>query len=244
MSIVLLRIAYSKVEAAKYIAHLDLTRVFERAMRRAKIPVAYSEGFNPHPKLAFGSALAVGVEGEREYVDIELRQDMDIGEVLGRLQEQLPSGIRLLEGRVFAPGTKALMAVLNSASYRIRVPMALPIHAERLADGIHEWLSREHVAYSRYSKKGRTDKDIRPWVKHLAGEIKGDEVVLELEVEVGNSGSVRPEEIVASLRELENLPFDLDSLQIKRTGIFVQYQGQNLSPLNPIEGRGPKFEAQ
>ena len=239
----LLRIAYSKLEAAKYIAHLDLARVFERAMRRAKISVAYSEGFNPHPKLSFGSALAVGVEGEREYVDIELREDMDIREILGRLQEQLPSGIRLLEGRVLGSGSKALMAILNAASYRVRVPMALPISSERLDQGVAAWLGRQHIPYSRYTKKGPTEKDIRPWVKQLTARVEGDEVILDLEVEVGNSGSVRPEEVLASLRELENLPFDLGAVRIKRTGIFVQYQGQKYSTLDHFGGRTPKSEA-
>ncbi len=224
------RIAYSKLEESRYIAHLDLARVFERAMRRAEIPMAYSEGFNPHPKISFGSALAVGVEGEKEYVDVELQQEMDIGEVLGRLQEQLPKGIRLLEGRVLADGSKALMAVLNSASYRVRLAMALPITRVRLQEALDSWLEREHVTYSRYSKKGPTEKDIRPLVKSLTGEIKGEEVIFDLEVEVGSQGGVRPEEVVGSLRELESLPLDMESIHIKRTGIYVSYQGQNLSP--------------
>lgn len=226
-----LRIAYTKIEDARYIAHLDLTRVFERAIRRAGIPMSYSEGFNPHPKISFGSALAVGVEGEREYVDIEIQREMDLGEVLGRIQEQLPPGVRLLQGRVLNQGAKALMAVLNAASYRMRVPMALPILPERLQEAMGAWLAREHVTYSRYTKKGPTDKDIRPWVKRLVGEIHGDEIIFELEVEMGNSGSVRPEEVMASLRELESLPLDLDGLHVKRTGVFVSYQGQNVSPM-------------
>lgn len=122
-----LRIAYTKIEDARYIAHLDLTRVFERAIRRAEIKMSYSEGFNPRPKISFGFALAVGTEGEREYVDVDLQHDMDLGEVLARVQEQLPPGIRLLQGRALDYGAKSLMAVLNAASYRIRVPMALPI---------------------------------------------------------------------------------------------------------------------
>lgn len=227
-----LRIAYTKLENAKFIAHLDLTRVFERALRRAEIPMAYSEGFNPHPKISFGSALAVGVEGECEYVDIELQQDMDLSEVLGRLQEQLPAGIRLLEGKVITPGARALMAILNSASYHLRVPMALPIQPERLQEVIQSWLGRKEILYSRYSKKGPMEKDIRPWIKELRGEIQGDEVVFNLEVEVGNNGSVRPEEVLASLRELENLPLDLDGLHIKRTGIYVHYDGKRRSPLD------------
>ena len=238
-----LRLAYTKKDEAKYIAHLDLSRVFERALRRAGIPVAYSEGFNPHPKISFGSALAVGVEGECEYVDIELRQEMEIGEVVGRLHEQLPMGIRLLEGQVLVPGAKALTAVLNRASYTMRIPMALPITPERLAEAIRAWLERKQVTYAKFNKKGQVEKDIRPWVKKLTGEIRGEDILLDLEVEVGNQGSVRPEEVAASLRDLENLPLDLDGLNIKRTGIYVQYQGKNRSPLEPGFGSHPSPSA-
>ncbi|TGE39721.1 DUF2344 domain-containing protein [Desulfosporosinus fructosivorans] len=231
MSGMRLRIAYTKVEDARYIAHLDLTRVFERAVRRAGIAMSYTEGFNQRPKISFGFALAVGTEGEREYVDIDIQRDLDLGEVLGRIQEQLPPGIRLLQGRALTQGAKPLMAVLNAASYRIRILMALPILPERLQEAVGDWLAREQVVYSRYTKKGPTDKDIRPWVKRLEGEIHGDEIVFELEVEMGNSGSVRPEEVLASLRELENLPLDMEEIHIKRTGVHVSYLGQNSSPL-------------
>ena len=229
-----LRIAYTKIEDARYIAHLDLTRVFERAIRRAGIYMSYTEGFNPRPKISFGFALAVGTEGEREYVDIDLQREMELGEVLGRIQEQLPPGIRLLQGRVLTLGAKPLMAVLNAASYRMRVLMALPIDEARLQEAVGAWLGRDHVNYLRYSKKGPTDKDIRPWVKRLEGEIHGDEIVFELEVEMGNAGSVRPEEVLASLRELENLPLDLDALHIKRTGVHVSYQGGKSSPMEQL----------
>ena len=76
------------------------------------------------------------------------------------------------------------------------------------------------------------EKDIRPWVKVLTGKIQEDEAVFELEVEVGNQGSVRPEEVIASLCDLENLPLDLDHLRIKRTGIYVNYEGQKFSPMD------------
>lgn len=220
-----LRIAYTKIGDARYIAHLDLTRVFERAIRRAEIPMTYSEGFSPRPKISFGFALAVGTEGEREYVDVDFRQDLEAGEVLARVQEQLPSGIRLLEGYVLDQGEKPLMAILNAASYRIKVPMALPIEDERLRKGIHDWLALDHVMVSRHSKKGLTDKDIRPWVKRLEGTIQKDTVVFELEVEMGNSGSVRPEEVLASLRELEKLPLELDEIHVVRTGVYVRKDG-------------------
>lgn len=231
MSTLRIRIAYAKVEEAKYIAHLDLARVFERACRRAGIRLAYSEGFNPHPKISFGSALAVGVEGEQEYVDLELEKDMDLKELLGSLQEQLPRGIRLLEGRQINPSARALMAVLNGATYEVRISLSLPLTEERLQGAIAAWLELSHIPYIRYSKKGRVEKDIRPWVKVLKGNIQDHEVIFNLEVEMGNQGSVRPEEVIASLRELENLPLDMEYLRIRRTGIFVSYEGQKISPL-------------
>lgn len=224
--------AYAKEEEAKFIAHLDLAKVFERAMRRAGIAMAYSEGFNPHPKISFGSALAVGVEGEREYLDVEVLSDLELSEILGRLQEQLPKGIRILEGKVIDPHAKALMAVLNDAAYRIRVPMALPITQDRLDEAVLSWLGRESVDYVRHNKKKFTEKNIRPWVRELQGKIQGDEVVFKLEVEIGNAGTVRPEEVVGSLRELENLPLDLENLTIKRTGIYVKSQGRACSPFD------------
>lgn len=225
-----LRIAYSKVGDAKYIAHLDLMRVFERALRRAGIAMAYTEGFNPRPKISFGFALAVGTEGEQEYVDIEVRCDLDLGETLSRLQEQLPPGIRLLQGRTLSAGTKPLMAVLNAASYRISAPMALPVQPERLQEAVRLWLAREQVIYSRYTKKGPLDKDIRPWIKSLTGQVDGEEIIFELEIEMGNAGSVRPEEVMASLRDLENLPLDMEGLRITRTGVHVSRQGAKRTP--------------
>jgi len=234
MSAMKLRIAYTKIQDARYIAHLDLTRVFERAVRRAGIAMSYTEGFNQRPKISFGFALAVGTEGEREYVDIDIQRELDLGEVLGKIQEQLPPGIRLLQGRALTHGAKPLMAVLNAASYRIRILMALPILPERLEEAVSLWLAREHVVFSRFTKKGPTEKDIRPWVKRLEGKIQGDEILFELEVEMGNSGSVRPEEVLASLRELENLPLDMEEIHIKRTGVHVSYQGANSSPFEQL----------
>ena len=225
-----MRIAYTKKEDAKFIAHLDLLRVFERALRRAAIPVACTEGFNPRPKISFGFALAVGVEGEEEYVDIEIQGEPNVAEALGRLQEQMPHGINLLKGKLLAAGVKPLMAVINGASYLIRLPRVDSVQPERLQEAVNLWLAREHVLYSRYTKKGPADKDIRPWVKGMTGDVRSGEIVFELDIEMGNAGSVRPEEVMASLRDLEKLPLDLGGLQMKRTWVYVCFQGEKHTP--------------
>ncbi|MDR3271545.1 MAG: TIGR03936 family radical SAM-associated protein [Peptococcaceae bacterium] len=224
-----LRIEFRKQDDAKYIAHLDLTRVFERALRRAGMAMAYSEGFNPHPKIAFGSALAVGVEGEREYVDLELRFEQDPVEVLRALQVQMPQGIRLTEGRVIDAGMKPLMAVLNCARYRLSVPSSLSLPEERLSRAISAWLERTQVPYLRFTKKGRKEKDIRPWVESISGVMEAETVVFQLEINISPQGSVRPEEVIASLCALENLPLALDELRIQRIGLYVRH-GEDRQP--------------
>jgi radical SAM-linked protein len=230
--------AFGKKDDAKYIAHLDLTRVFERALRRAGIPMAYSEGFNPHPKISFGSALAVGVEGEREYVDLELKKedDEDAAAVMSALQGQFPPGITLLEGRVMRPEVKPLMAVLNLAVYQVRLPLAAPLPEESLREAILSWLSRTQVNYLCFSKKGRQEKDIRPWVEKMTGSVQDGWVALDLEITIGNQGSVRPEEVAASLGAMENLPLTLGEMRIRRTGLYICHNGRRRTPLENSDG--------
>ena len=84
------RMKFSKGEEVKYISHLDLQRTFQRALRRADIQIAYSQGFNPHPKLSFAMALAVGMTSEGEYVDVELAHPIDAKEMKERLNNLYP----------------------------------------------------------------------------------------------------------------------------------------------------------
>jgi radical SAM-linked protein len=87
-------VRYAREERVKYISHLDLMRTFQRALRRAHIPVAYSTGFNPHPRLAFASALAVGVTSSDEYMDTILEEPMVPGEFVARMNSVMPRDCR------------------------------------------------------------------------------------------------------------------------------------------------------
>ncbi|HWJ03633.1 MAG TPA: TIGR03936 family radical SAM-associated protein [Verrucomicrobiae bacterium] len=228
-----IRVAFAKEDEAKFIGHLDLAKVFERAMRRAEIPMAFSEGFNPHPKIAFGSALALGVTSIREYVDIELARDMLPADFMTILQAQLPKGITLLEAREIPTGSKALMAVLNRASYRVKVPLLLPLEQEKFDEVLARFLAQESIAYVRYSKaKGRQEKNLRPFIQHVRGEVKGELLEVELEVEVGNQGSLKPIELIGVLREFGDLPLDVDGTRVHRQGIYIRNEEGIKSPLD------------
>lgn len=124
------RAEITKGEEIRYISHLDYAGAIERAIRRAKLPAAYSEGFNPHIKLAFASALSLGVVSEAEYMDFELTKPLCQPEVFEKLSGALPVGIRLLRLRAVREPKpcrgkkhKALMAEVEEAEYEILLPL-------------------------------------------------------------------------------------------------------------------------
>lgn len=228
-----IRVAYAKENDAKFIGHLDLAKVFERAMRRADIQMCFSEGFNPHPKLSFGSALALGVTSVEEYVDMDLVGDMLPSEFMRRLQAQLPKGIALLEVREVPASSKPLMAVLNCAMYRVRVPLLLPLEQQKLVDTLERFMAQESISYIRYTKtKGRQEKNLRPFLRQVSGEVNGEWLELELEVVVGNDGSLKPIELIGVLREFGDLPLDVDGTRVHRLGIYVRDEKGIKSPLD------------
>ena len=117
-----LRALLTKGEEIRFISHLDYAALIERAIRRAKLPVAYSEGFNPHMKFSFASALAVGVTSEAEVMDVELSRPVAQPEAWDRLAAALPPGVRLGRLVPYEGKAKSLMAAVDRAEYRVRVP--------------------------------------------------------------------------------------------------------------------------
>lgn len=117
-----LRFEITKGEEIRYISHLDYASAIERSIIRAKLTAAYSEGFNPHMKISFASALAVGVTSEAEYLELELKDDVDITETVKKLVATLPPGIVVKKAKQVLGKTQALMAIVNLATYDIVVP--------------------------------------------------------------------------------------------------------------------------
>jgi uncharacterized protein (DUF2344 family) len=191
-----IRMAYSKKASARYIAHLDLARLFQRAFRRGSIELIYSEGFNPHPKISFGAPLPVGMEGEREYVDVEIK-DLgfeDLQDAFIRLNSQMPAGIELLSCQILPKGAKKLMVLLDTAVYRVEVPWGgtdvpdVPdaqglianaqasnkynttsniVDAAHIENTIRDWLAKDEILWDRRKEKKVISLNIRPFIRSL-----------------------------------------------------------------------------
>lgn len=212
------RLEITKGEAIRYISHLDYSRSMERALRRAKLPVAYSEGFNPHMKMAFASALSLGVTSEAEYMDVELTEAMADESVATALAAQLPPGIAVKKVRRISDRHASLMAVVNLATYRLTLTgVDLSVAEASLAS----FWEAAQVVYVKESPKGRREIDVKQYVTEAAVTPLAEGVALDLTIKITPTGSVKPVEVLTALTRDFALPVDPAAALINRTGLFV-----------------------
>lgn len=229
----LVRLEYSVGPEVRFLSHLDYLRLFARALRRAGLPVAYSQGFNPHPKLSFGPPLPVGVTSDAEYLDLELAAPVPLPELVRRLGQALPRGMEVKDAREIQGKPPALMTVIQRARYRVTAPWGGTGEPAALAEAVAGFLARSGIVVTRRTKEGERPKDIRPGIFHLRAEPEGQAVVFTMDLQIGNRGAVRPEEVVQALRDLEGVPVG-EPLKIHRQGLFAVQDGELCTPLEVL----------
>ena len=217
-----IRLQITKGETVRYISHLDYSRTIERALRRAKLPVAYSEGFNPHMKMSLASALALGVTSDAEYMDLELSREMPLEAFKTALSGQLPRGIELKEAKYLAPQTPALMKVVNLGSYMIKAPLTSSDN-DRAAAAVDEFNAAQSVLYIKESPKGKKEIDIKKLIASNLDLVSWDGISAQLTmaIHITPTGSVKPGEVLSVLVSQFGLPVDKEAAVIHRTGLFI-----------------------
>ena len=118
------RIKYGRYDQVKYISHLDMLKLFARASRRCDLPVAYSEGFNPHPLFVFGMPIPVGTTSEAEYVDITLTVPMKPEVLMDQLNSAMPEAVRILEAVLLPERAPNIMKSVVASQYRVTADLA------------------------------------------------------------------------------------------------------------------------
>jgi radical SAM-linked protein len=189
-----LRITFAKGEEIKYISHLDLMRLWERALRRARVPLAYSRGFNPRPKIAFAAPLPVGFTSRGEMMDVVLERHMSPHNFAKSLVPQLPLGLEVLSVEEVYPKLPSLQSQVRSAEYRVTV--AWDGSREEIEGKLRGLLSAEELLRQRRGK----GYDLRPLIEDLWVEGKGaDGWFLGMCLQAGDQGTGRPDEVLDAL---------------------------------------------
>ncbi|HEY8527467.1 MAG TPA: TIGR03936 family radical SAM-associated protein [Acidimicrobiales bacterium] len=199
-----LRIRYSKLGKIRFTSHRDVARIWERSLRRSQIPIAYTEGFAPRPKLSFGLALSTGYESLGEYLDVFLRPeeagDLDLAEVPDRLAAGLPEGIEVQAVVPLDAGAESLQQTVTSCTWHIEIGGVGPADVQRTLDVA---LAATELPLTR-ERKGRTvTDDVRPAVvsAHVIGPTDGPHGPgTTIEVELGTQPrALRPAELIAAI---------------------------------------------
>ncbi len=221
------RLRWSKSEDVRFTSHLDVGRTFERTIRRSGIPIAYSEGFHPHQKIAFGPPLPLGFISDSEYLDIQLNQPYSDA-ILYRLNQALPSGFEFLEAKPILGKSESLSAAINLALYEAE----LNCGEDEMNANIRSILSRKDLLVTRYHKKGPKEIDIRKYIRELECQKDESKSRLKMLLGLGAGGYAKPQEILIygfGLEEKEVL-----SLVLMRCGLFVRMDSQILTPMDVV----------
>jgi radical SAM-linked protein len=199
-----LRLRYAKRGRLRFTSHRDVARAFERALRRAKVPMAYSQGFNPHPKISWIGASPTGVASEAEYVEIQLVEARDPGELVRTLDVAMPPGLDLMEAVEADSGS--LADRMEASEWRIELPGVTP---DTLRAAFTRLLDAEVVEVERLTKHGMRTIDARSAI--VTGRVVDDPDVSPsttpgepcgiLDVVVRQlTPAVRPDDVLSALR--------------------------------------------
>ena len=151
----IIRTKFNKEGDMIYISHLDLQQLLQRAFRRAEIDLVHSQGFNPHPKISYGNALALGTESQGEYVDVEIEEDLSVEEYLNRMNAQLPQGIKFIEAKEIDKQEPSLASVIEYGEYIFTIETEKTLTKEYVKSKILEFMSQDEIMITKKNKKGK-----------------------------------------------------------------------------------------
>lgn len=209
-----LRAVFEKSGRAKYISHLDLNRCMLRVFRRSKLPVWYTEGFNPHPYYSFALALSLGFESSCEIMDFNINDDnMPLDEIRDRLNAVMPDGMRIIS---VAEQVKKITAI-TKAEYSFSL---VADDMQSLYSSVQELLNQPEIMIDKKTKKGVKTVDIKPELEIVSCELIDSSIDVAMRLPAGTQTNYNPTLFVEALKKSCEIPFETE--KIRRTKILCE----------------------
>ncbi len=203
------RLVFSKTDRCKYISHLDINRCMSRALARAKIPLWFTEGFNPHPYMSFSLPLSLGVESLCESVDLRITDDISNDEIKNRMNEMLPTGIRIVN--VLDDFRDCSEITFSDYVYKFQF-----CDNEAALEKINAVLSSSEIMAEKKAKKGKRrivkETNLKPYIDKYSISIRNDEIVLNIRLAAGPERNLNPTLLFDTIIRLINMDFEWRSI--------------------------------
>nr|WP_320025885.1 TIGR03936 family radical SAM-associated protein [uncultured Acetobacterium sp.] len=210
----------------RLLSHLDQQRLFQRAFRRANIPIAYSQGFNPHPKMSFALAMSVGLTSDGEYGEVIVADDMDAETFISRMNQVLPKGLEIVSAKICGDGVGSLSAALYKSIYQIKIKVLPETNFEKLAESVQAYLALPQIFIQKRNKKGKfVEKDIRPFIEAItvSPDEENDKVNVNMTLVYIDQQCVKPELILTSINNQNGAVFIIDpTIEIHREKLLIK----------------------
>ena len=226
-----LRMQITKDPEIRFISHLEYSRTISRAIRRAKLPAAYSEGFNPHLKFSLASALGVGVVSYTEFVEIELAQPMEVEPAARALDAALPRGIRVLAADAVDTHHAALMSQAAGAGYRVTLP-----YTQDISEAVAAFNAAPELLFKKAAPKtkaGFKEIDVKFYIPQVTVVQDEDKTVFNFDCKITPTGSMKAVDLLNALNEHYHLDLPVEMADIERLNLYrLSKKGNRVPMLN------------
>ncbi len=218
----------------KFIGHLDIMRFFQKAIKRANIDIAYSEGYNPHQKMSFASPLGLGLTGAGEYLDIEINSFIPSDEAIKALNAVMVDGISVSQFSYLEADTPNAMSSIQGAEYNIYLKENYECELFSSLDALtvycQKFFEQEEIMVTKETKKGESTFDLKPcvfgWDTFLDEE---DNVTLNLIVKAGSETNIKPEFVLSHLLRYSNMEEVLTKYHFHRIDLYTLIDDEYIS---------------
>lgn len=234
-----IRIKFTKQGPVKFIGHLDIMRYFQKAMRRAKVTMKYSEGFSPHQVMSFAAPLGVGLTSNGEYMDIEVQNTDDSKSMIHRLNTQMAEGIQVISYRKLADSSKNAMSIVAAADYTLKFrDSARPADIQAFAERFTDFCQKEVILILKKTKKSEKELNIRPMI--LEAYMKNEIIFMKLST--GSTDNLKPELVMDAFYQSQGLEYPEFAFEIQREEVYSLTNHENGGQLISLDQLGEDIE--
>ena len=230
------RIKFRKYGVLRFIGHLDVMRFFQKLMRRADIPIAFTGGYSPHMIMSFASPLGIGLTSDGEYLDIELTAPVDSQEAVKRMNKECVEGIEVLSIRQIPDEKKMTgMTILAAADYLVSVKEGtLP---ENWKEGFSDFMAQKEIRVIKQTKRSEREVDIRPLIYRW--EIRGESIFLQLAA--GSAENLKPDLVMETFLSGSAVPEGSVSFAYHRLEMYADMGEDGKRNLVSLEALGQEM---